>query len=156
MTNPDEIHFDSIEGEDERDTALLRNMAGEAIGYITSFPWCPRVEQIRLGLGVGGVVAVFRVEFSDRIQGTGDKALWVIVGDLPSAYLVVNEGDLPINALSTYCDLMRDWANAVIAGGDRANVFPVDANPTRQNANDLQSRIEFLRREILPTNPRKA
>ena len=59
-----------IRGDDADDTASLLDMARTAREYITSFAWCPPIKATYLAHGVGGVVAVFFVEFSSRINGT--------------------------------------------------------------------------------------
>src|ERR1700742_2304023 len=97
-----------IVGDDSEDTALLRGMAKSARAYITSFAWCPEIKQAYLAAGVGGLVAVFLFEFDRHIKDT-DNELWVIVGDLPSAYLVVEPGEGPQDALEKYCEMMEDW-----------------------------------------------
>ena len=137
-----------IVGEDEEDTALLRKMATDACDYLSSFAWCPRIKEMYLAYGVGRVVAIFFVEFSEKIRGTDDK-LWIVVGDLPNAYLVVEPSDNPADALTRYCELMEDWISAVQTTGDLLNVFPVTAAPTRENAENLRSRIEFLKKELI-------
>src|SRR5688572_15136850 len=98
-----------IRGEDAEDTALLSAMAREARTYITSFDWCPPILQSYLAYGVGGVAAIFLFQFAEKIGGT-DQELWVVVGDLPSAYLVVIPEDSPKSALGRYCELMDEWA----------------------------------------------
>ena len=136
-----------ILGEDEEDTRLLREMAKSARDYISSFAWCPPIKDMYLAYGVGKVVAIFLVEFPEKIRET-DDSLWVVVGDLPSAYLVVEPEDKPAGALARYCELMEDWISAVKISGDLRNVFPVAAAPTYENADLLRSRIRFLRKEI--------
>jgi hypothetical protein len=102
-----------------------------------------------LAHGVGGVLAVFFVEFPRKIKGTDDK-LWIVVGDLPSAYLVVEPDDSGADALERYCGLMEDWIAAVRDGADLNNVYPVTAEPTRENADSLERRVAFLLAEIIP------
>jgi hypothetical protein len=140
----------NIEREDEEEAKLLRRMAEEAAAYIRSFRWCPNIEDACLGYGVGGVIALFLFEFSEAIGGTGD-ALWVVVGDVPSAYLVMEGNETPTKALEAYCLLMEEWADAVLANTDRRDVFPVSAAPTTENAQALLSRVRFIRDNILPT-----
>lgn len=138
-----------IRGEDDTDTTLLLQMAREARAYISAFKWCPPIRAIFLAYGVGGVVGVFLFEFSRKIGGT-DSQLWVIVGDLPSVYMVVEPDDSAAYALERYCDLMQDWADAVENKADLTQVFPVPVEATDENARELRSRIEFLREEIIP------
>jgi hypothetical protein len=137
-----------IEGEDPEDTELLRELAAEARAYMEAFEWCPNIESIHLALGVGGVVGVFLFQFDEVIEDD-DDALWVVVGDLPSAYVIVEPDDDGISALSRYCELMEDWAFNVLKGHSLEDSFPVDAEATSEHAEMLNSRIAFLRSEII-------
>lgn len=138
-----------IVGDDNDDTAFLRQMAIFAQDYIRSFAWCPPISATYLASGVGRIVAVFLFEFSRKIRETDDR-LWVVVGDLPSAYLVVEAQDSPAEALERYCVLMEDWIAAVRDSDNLRDVFPVSAEPTLENAESLEKRIAFLLAEIIP------
>ena len=46
----------------------------------------------------------------DEVIEDDDDALWVVVGDLPNAYVIVEPDDDGILALNRYCELMEDWA----------------------------------------------
>ncbi|MFA5192329.1 MAG: hypothetical protein WC740_16605 [Verrucomicrobiia bacterium] len=137
-------------GDDAEDTELLKKMLETATHYIRGFRWCPGIDRVYLGYGVGGVVAVFLFHFQEKIDGT-EEWLWVIVGDLPSAYLVVVDGpkDAPA-ALRVYCELMEDWANAILNGQPLDDHFPVEAKPTPNNATSLLNRLDFIKSELLP------
>ena len=121
----------------------------KAKGYLAGFKWC-------LGIANGWYdpkfcvfdkVGVFRLEIKP-IDETVDKLIWVIVGDLPSVYL-----DAGIKtskqALTIYCELMREWADDVIQCNDLNNSYPVQAEPTLENAQLLIKKIEFIRIELL-------
>jgi hypothetical protein len=140
---------DEISGDDEEDAALLRGMAVSARKYITAHEWCPPVAAMYLADGVGDIVALFLVEFTTTIGGT-DNRLWVVNGDLPAAYLVVEPGDNAREVLEKYCLLMEDWIQEVLVSGDFKNVFPVAAQRTQENVDLLRRRLEFLRRDIVP------
>jgi hypothetical protein len=135
-------------GDSEEDTLLLRAMASTARHYIASFKWSPPIKSVQLAMGVGGVVAVFLVSFRRHVNET-DDALWVVVGDLPSAYLVRDNTENGRDALIGYCELMEDWAFAVLKGESIENVFPVDAEPTVSNAHAVRERVAFIRSEII-------
>jgi hypothetical protein len=138
-----------ISGDDADDTKLLRSMAVSARDYITSFKWCPPISDCYLASGVGSVVALFLFKFAYKIQDS-DNQLWVVVGDLPSAYLVVDADDSPQQAMDRYCELMEEWIAAVRDSASLETVFPVSAAPTVENAELLEKRIAFLVAEILP------
>ena len=138
-----------MRGEDDDETSELRTMLDDARRYIQSFAWCAGIEEELFGLGIGGVVAVFL--FRIRPAGAIDEWLWVIAGDLPSAYLVTDRAASPVQALEVYCELMESWIRAVRQGGNLRDVFPVAAAPTSANADLLEKRIVFLRKKTIPT-----
>lgn len=136
-----------IRGEDDNETRELQSALEDARTYLTSFPWCTCIEEEFFGLGIGGVVAVFL--FRIRPVGEFDSWLWVIVGDLPSAYLVTDRATSPVRALEVYCELMEEWIRAVRRGNLR-DAFPILAEPTSENSDLLEKRVALLRTQIIP------
>ncbi len=135
-------------GDCSEDTKLLRAMLAEAIQYMKSHRWCPEIAETYFGFGVGQVVAVFLFKSASKIQQK-DDLLWVIVGDMPSAYLVIDAAPDAKGALETYCDLVGAWATAVIEGQSLDEEYPVSAPPTMDNAKLLQRKIRGLRIGII-------
>lgn len=135
-------------GEDAEETAQFNSMLAGARKYLLSQKWCSGIRDVQWGTGVGGLIAVFlfRIEAAPKV----DDVLWVICGDLPSAYLVTDVVRDPVGAALSYCDLMDDWASAVESGGDLKEVFPVEAAPIKEHADMLRLRTSFLRKEIIP------
>ena len=144
----DIIPIHQMQGDDQEDTEMLTKLSHEADDYITSFRWCPVIKEKFFGFGVGYIIAVFLYHFDSQINETDDW-LWVIVGDLPSVYLVIDNTNSPMDALEGYCELMEDWANNIMAGNSIDECYPVQAAPTKENAQMLLNRIEFIRREFL-------
>jgi hypothetical protein len=137
-----------IQGDDAEDTELLREMAIEARAYVEDFEWGPSIAKVYLAFGIGGIVAVFLIQFDEAIEGA-DDALWVIVGDLPSAYVDIEPDDDAMAALTRYCDMMEAWAFNIFKGLSLEECFPVAAEPTQENAEMLRQRIAFIHTEIL-------
>jgi hypothetical protein len=137
---------------DEDELALVRDET-EALGYLASFDWCPPVDDLSYAGGVPGVVSLFQVKFFEPVSGTADDKLWIVVGDLPPAYLVVEPADTAKDVVSEYCDLMEEWVLAVRAKGDLSDVFPVRAEATEEMANMLSTRISLLRGEVIENLP---
>ena len=114
----DILHFSDMtpiqemQGDDQEDTKLLLEMSQKADDYITSFRWCPTIKEKYFGFGVGGIVAVFLYHFDSMINQSDDW-LWIVTGDLPSAYFVVDAASSPMEALERYCELMEDWAKSI-------------------------------------------
>jgi len=139
-----------IVGEDEEDTGLLKQFAAQAEAYIRSFKWCPPIERMYLAFGVGGIIGLFLARFGRSVAGFEDRELWVVVGDLPSAYFVTEAAPTAPAALETYSGLMEDWAQGVLSGADISGCFPVSAEPTDEHARMLLSRLEYIRQEFIP------
>ena len=140
--------IDAVSGETEKDTQLLRGMAEEARRYLLSFHWCTAIRKGWFGWGVGGIAAVFLFEIQP-VNSDVDKLLWVVVGDLPPAYLVVDESPTPLDALRNYVGLMQEWITAVREGKSTEECIPVNSAATRESADALGTRLDFLKREFL-------
>ncbi|HMK74476.1 MAG TPA: hypothetical protein VK454_14105 [Myxococcaceae bacterium] len=137
-----------IGGDDPEETELLKQLHARAERFLRSFAWCRSVCAGYFGGGVGRVVGL-SLFLIDPVGHT-DRWLWVVVGDLPSAYLVIDEPKSPRTALEVYCRQMSDWIAAVLAGAGLEGVYPVAAPPEREYAEMLRTRVEFLRRRIGP------
>jgi|SRR5689334_15055919 len=83
-----------------------------------------------------------------------DQWLWVIVGDLPPAYLVVDASPTPLAALANYVDLMQEWTDAVKDKRPVNDCIPVNAPTTCEYADLLQQRLDYIRKEFLIVKPR--
>jgi len=73
----------------------------------------------------------------------------VVVGDVPSAYLVADDAPNPAKALRVYLDEMQRWVDAAQAGKPVVDLIPVNVPPTKEAAAQLQSRLVFLRDKVL-------
>jgi hypothetical protein len=140
---------DLIEGEDALDTKLLREMVVEARDFIISQEWCERIDHQYLAYGIGGVVGVFLVLITPRGKDV-DKWLWAIVGDIPPAYIVVEDNPTASDALDAYCSEMESWVEAVERGDSIGDLIPVNAPATPESARQLGGRLEYLRLKVLP------
>jgi hypothetical protein len=140
---------DSIEGESVVDTNLLRKMATEARDFIGSQDWCEHIDHQYFAYGVSGVVAVFLFQITSRFEDV-DDSLWGIVGDLPPAYIVVEDNPTVADALDAYCSEMEAWVEAVEKGESVEDLIPVNAPATSDYAGQLKGRLQFLRSKILP------
>jgi hypothetical protein len=137
-----ELHGDSPE-----DTALLKKMYLEASSYLNTILGDSIKSEMFIAQGVGDIIALFYVKFKNPLS-SGDTGIWIVVGDIPSAYFVVDRAQNASEAFEVYCELMDDWAQHVLAGKSLDDVFPIDSPATNENANDLIERIRFIRRNF--------
>lgn len=141
--------IEAITADDPEEADRLRGLAVEALDYIQGFSWCPPLRQVLLAYGIGDVIGLFLVRFAEPAGGV-DDALWVVSGDLPPAYFVTDDAPTAAEALNTYCDLMDSWVEAVLEGGDLNEAFPVEAEPTAENAEALRRKLDFIRQHLIP------
>ena len=142
------VPAEEMRGDDLRDTHLLNGMLEEATDFIRGFAWSGTIGRRWLGLGVGGVIAVFLFEL-EPTQPDVDDRLWVVVGDLPPAYLVTEDAPTARDALTGYVDEMSRWVAAARAGAPVGDLIPVNVPPTPENADLLERRLVFLRDTFL-------
>jgi len=136
-------------GDDEEDIRLLRNLAVEAQDYVRRFSWCKSICESYFGDGIGGVVAVFFFRIEPSRAGI-DEWLWVVIGDVPPAYLVIDDCKTPSQALEGYIDEMSKWVKLAKQGRSSKKVIPVNVPATPENADALEGRLKVLREVIVP------
>ncbi len=147
----DDLAGSAIEGGKE-----LADLALEATQFLQWHRWCKKVLCGYFDRGWPGVLAIFyfEIETSTRMA---DSDLWVIVGDLPPAYLDVASCPNGAIALESYVDAMQDWVDHVNAKQPLEDVIPVyrrhsfvRVKPASEYAKDLEGRLNFIRIRILP------
>lgn len=133
-------------GDSKEDSALLAVMAVEAKEYMIKHRWCTNVLELYWGLGVGKCFAVFLSKILPAISGV-DEYLWVIVGDIPSLYIVTDNASTPAQALYEYIKIMEQWANAAIKQERNAELLlpPVAAPFTIEHGRMLSVRLNFMK-----------
>ncbi|HWL92725.1 MAG TPA: hypothetical protein VNT79_04250 [Phycisphaerae bacterium] len=143
---PKMVPIEAITGNKTENT--FRGMASEASSYLLSHEWCKEIVRGYWALGWEGVLAVFFFRFVPAKKGV-DSTVWVIVGDIPPAY-ICNDNRDAATALEGYTTEMQKWVEAVKKRKSVKELIPVNAKPTREYADMLESRLKFIREELLP------
>ena len=135
-----------------RRDADLRALTREAEAFLGRQRWVARVHNITPLFAIEGVLGVFRCALIPS-EPDADVMVWVVVGDLPPAYLVHEPGDSWQDALRKYVDEMTLWVEAVRRGEPLDRVIPVNAAPTLEHADLLASRLDFIRTRLIEVDP---
>lgn len=101
------------------------------------------------GDGIGGIIGIFFAHIEPE-RSDVDEWLWVIVGDLPPAYLVTDDCRTPKEAAGGYISEMRRWVDAAKSGDSLQGVIPVNVPATPEWAAGLEKRLDALEFELLP------
>ena len=137
-------------GDSDEDTIQLRQLATRAANYLRSFPWCTTILESYFGGGIGKIFAVFCYHIVPA-RADVDEWLWVMVGDIPSAYTqVIDECRTPFEAFETYDWGMSRWIELARQGRTSPDVPPVNVPATPEWAEELDGRLQMLRRVIKP------
>lgn len=142
--------FIAADEEDGCDLLVTKTNA-----FLDDFDWAKGRKNLWIADCVPGVLGIFLVELDPRGQDI-DQYVWVVVGDLPPAYLSSTYAKSPWDALDGYLGEMKAWADAVEGGESTEGLIPVNAPPTPENVQALKNRLAFLAREILPYLPGQA
>jgi len=134
--------------EDE-DKFSLSGLTKKAKKFLLSQHWCKQVDKTFIGMAYEGIIGVFYAEI-EPTDPRIDRGLWVVVGDLPSAYLVTDRSPDAASAVESYIVEMRDWVDAARNGLSVKDLIPVNVEPTKEYAELLESRLDFLEQRILP------
>ncbi len=123
----------------------------EARWFLLSHSWCQSVCSLTVRRYVEGIFGLFWAEIEPAPQSDADSFLWVVVGDLPPAYLDTSSLATPEEALEAYIALMGDWVSAVGKGGDIDEHIPVyyrcsfvPTPPVQSYAQSLEKRLRIL------------
>jgi hypothetical protein len=139
-------------GDDDEDTTLLRGMSMGAEEYLRSFSWCGNILSSFFGGGVGGVFAVFLFNIHPA-RPEVSSWIWVVVGDIPSAYLSLEDCNSPADVFKTYMRGMSKWvemARQGRTGSPDDGVPPVNVPATPEWAEKLEHRLHSLTLIVKP------
>ncbi|WP_421917384.1 hypothetical protein [Mesorhizobium sp.] len=128
-------------GEDDLDFARI-----EARQYLEFYNWVCTIKGEYLGYGAEGIIYIFLFEISPRQTGC-PKWIWLIVGDVPSAFIPGDGATTPYEALDEYIGAMEEWVKAARRGKSVAKLIPVnvDANPANAEMLDGRSNSSMKR-----------
>jgi hypothetical protein len=136
-----------LEGEEWAELAALSTEAGN---FLMAHKWCAGIKAMSYDRGFSKL-AVFYAEIEPRFGA--DANLWLVVGDVPPAYLSAVDHASGIEALEGYvCEIDR-WTKAAQAGESVEELMPIrrrgslaPVEPSREMADLLSRRLRLIER----------
>ncbi|MDQ2799460.1 MAG: hypothetical protein M3Y13_07450 [Armatimonadota bacterium] len=127
-------------------------LARRAEQFLAGHRWCKSISERYLAWALAPQTGVFFFRLIPAYKGV-DKELWVIIGDLPPAYIVCDKAQSWQEALDAYGVEMMKWVEAVRNGRSITKLIPVNAEPTSEYANMLETRIKLIWKLIVDVPP---
>jgi len=131
------------------DVEVFEDYLGRALKKIEFYNWCSDVREEYVGMFYPGVLGVFLFRIDPARDGV-DEWLWVVVGNLPEAYITSEDCPNAALALERYIGALEDWVEAAENGDSVLDLIPVNVPATPEWAAELNGRLEFLKDRILP------
>jgi hypothetical protein len=126
----------------------LSELELQAVNFIRSFAWSGELLALYEGYQEPGIIGVFLVHLLPVAVGV-DEWLWIVVGDLPPAYLIADGNPTWQRAIAGYIDEMQRWVDAAKTGAPVDDLIPVNTPPTTEYAAMLESRLRTLSETLL-------
>jgi hypothetical protein len=145
------VPVQDLAGHDEEETLRLQKMSLKAHRYLESQSWCVCTLESCFGGGIGDVFAIFLFRIVPAHDDIDDW-IWVAVGDVPSAYLPLEDAAAPGEMFHQYVEGMTRWVDFARSGETEipADVPPINVPPTPQWADNLERRIRSLKEIVGP------
>ena len=140
----DKILETNIERKDE-----VIALAKEAEQYLSSFKWCKKIIEGYVAKEWGYILGIFYFKIEPTLGSGADNSVWLIVGDIPPAYIDIRSATNEYEALNSYVFLMEDWINHVKDGKSVDECYPINVEPSEEYADMLSSRIEIIKEDFL-------
>ena len=142
------VPVSEMQGQYQEEIESLRALLVEAEREINFYSWHDGIVKSFFGIGVGGIFGVFLFQILPNRDDV-DDFVWVVVGDLPPAYITCEDAPNPACALDGYIGAMEEWVAAAKAGESVENLIPVNVPATPENGELLEARLRFLDERIL-------
>ena len=118
-----------------------------ATKYLASYNFCAGIKEAYVAMLYPGILSMFLFKIDNK--STFGEWVWVIVGDIPPAVFSTSVGRTPGMVLDAYLGEMDEWVEAVHSGKPVDDLIPVNAPPTKEFADMLLGRLEFIGEKIL-------
>jgi len=121
----------------------------ESHRYLSSHPWCQNITNGWLFTNLGEVLCIFLYQIENS-QSPTDNLIWVIVGDLPPAYIDSKEIGNTRKVVEVYIYLVKDWIEHAENARNMEQCYPLLSGWTEEHVEMLKVRADLLEKSILP------
>lgn len=137
----------SVLTETNEDDLVVLEHSQEATSYLLSHDWCSDISEGWLAISWGDILSLFLYRISSDYPEV-DEFVWMVVGDIPPAYIDIESANQPDDVLRCYVDIMEDWVTAIELNNSVEECYPVEVPATKENASMLKSRLSLILEEL--------
>ncbi len=120
-----------------------------AIFYIETRKWCKKLLRVWLNTNWDDYFAVFYMNIIPD-KPTTPEYIWIVIGDLPSAYIYSGYCKDAYEVMKGYVFEMQKWVDRVMNDIPLdETIIPVNVPPEKYWAQKLHNRLEIIREDIL-------
>jgi hypothetical protein len=127
----------------------VSSLSIEAQRYLMSFQWCKKIINGWLAKDWGYMLCIFYFEIEPAKNSEADNFVWIVVGDIPSAYIDIESAKDELEVLKVYTFLMNEWIRNVKQGKSVEDCFPIGVSPTIKHADMLSRRIAIIESDFI-------
>lgn len=137
----------AVDDEDLENCESIEEFSERALSVIKSYHRIKSLEEIFIGDMHPGIIGICLFKIINTMDV--EEWVWVVVGDIPTALFSTSAGVNPGQILDVYLGEMAEWCDAVHEGRSVEDLIPVNVEPTKEWADELYSRLEFIGERIL-------
>lgn len=124
------------------------NLSKEAESFLLSHGWCDSIIEGWLAESWGYILCVFLFKIESENTEVDDY-VWIVVGDIPSAYIDIESAEDSDDVLQCYVDIMSDWVECIETNKSVEDCYPIEVPPTLEYASMLKSRLKIISEELI-------
>lgn len=117
--------------------------------YLASQKWCGEIYEGWLFTNIGYALCIFLYRI-DKLQSSEDNLVWIVVGDIPPAYLDTYNVESTKEVIENYIELVEDWIENAESGNSFEDCFPFKSDTPEESITMLKTRIQLLKNSFLP------
>ncbi len=139
--------FLTYEFDDQENRECAEEYYLRARKFLESHRFSRGIKESYIGMYYCKILGIFL--FRIDAEKEYSEWIWTFVGDIPSAILPIRAGSNAAMALDAYLGEMLDWVEAVDEGRSVEDLLPVNVPPTKEWADNLRRRLDFIGNKIL-------
>jgi len=123
-------------------------LVNEAKSFLKNHRWCKEIEKQWFVANWDNLLTIFFFKIVPNSE-LADDHIWVVVGDLPTAYIDIESASNKAEVIQVYTEIMDDWVRCVKNGESVEDCYSINVPPKLEYAKMLDTKIQLIKEHIL-------